>query len=151
MTSVEALDSRIGRVERWLDLGALAGGVVLLLVVPATRLTVYAPTLLLAGGLALLGSGLIRDLAWLALSGRPVATRPEGPPEVRTCLESTLGALAVAGGLAWRLWAPGPPRSIGLGVFVLVLALVATFGHLARNVIITFRVEPAHRNMPFWS
>jgi hypothetical protein len=150
-TSVEALDGRIGRVERWLDLAALLGGAVLLLVVPTAQITVYASTLVLAGGLALLGSGLIRDLVWLALSGRPVATAPAGPAEVRTCLESALGALAVASGLVWRLLAPGPPWSIGLGLFILVLALAATFGHLARNVIITFRVDPGHRNMPFWS
>jgi hypothetical protein len=149
--TVEPVDARIGRVERMLDLAALLAGAALLLLAPGARLALFAPTLLLAAGLALLASGLVRDLAWLALSGRPGPAVTGGPPEVRMCLESTLGVLAVGGGLAWRLWAPGAPRSVGLGGFVLTLALVAGFGHLARNVIVTLRLEPGHRNMPFWS
>jgi hypothetical protein len=149
--SVDVIDSRIARVERWLDLAVLVAGVGLILLAPAFRLSLYAPTLLVASGLALLGSGLVRDLAWLALHGRPTVVRPDGPPEMRMCLESTLGMLAVGGGLFWRLVAPGAPQSVGLGAFLLGLALVATFGHLGRNVIVTFRVEPGHRNMPFWS
>lgn len=147
----DPVDLRIGRVERVLDLAALLVGAGLAVLLPAARLSLFAPTLLLAAGLALLGSGLVRDLAWLALSGRPAPARTEGPPEVRLCLESTLGILAVAGGLAWRLLAPGAPRAVGLGALVLALALVACFGHLARNVIVTLRIDPGHRNMPFWS
>jgi hypothetical protein len=149
--SIDAIDSRIARVERWLDLAVLVAGVGLVLLAPAFRLSLFPPTLLVASGLALLGSGLVRDLAWLALHGRPMVIRPNGPPEVRMCLESTLGMLAVGGGLFWRLVAPGAPRSVGLGAFLLGLAVVATLGHLGRNVIVTFRVEPGHRNMPFWS
>jgi hypothetical protein len=149
--SIESIDARIGRVERILDLLAIFAGVVLIVLVPAARLSLSASSLLVAGGLTLLGSGLVRDLAWLALHGRPAAVRTAGPPEVRLCLESTLGGVAVAGGLAWRFLAPGPPRAIGVGAFILALALVASFGHLTRNVIVTLRVEPGHRNMTFWS
>jgi hypothetical protein len=147
----DAADRRIARAERVVDGVALVVGVALILVAPGTRLAISVPTLLLAAGLALLATGLVRDLAWLALRGRPTPVAPVGPREARICLESTLGVLAVAGGLAWRLWAPGPPRSIGLGVLVLGLALVATFGHLTRNVIVALRVEPDHRNIIFWS
>jgi hypothetical protein len=149
--TADVIDGRIARVERITDAGALAVGVGLILLAPAARVSVYAPTLLVAAGLALLGSGLVRDIAWLALHGRPTVVRPEGPPEVRMCLESTVGMLAVGGGLFWRLVAPGAPWSVGLGGFVLGLGLVAVFGHFGRNVIVTFRVEPGHRNMPFWS
>ena len=149
--TTESVDARIGRVERLLDLAVVVAGIALLAAAPAARLSLFPPTFLVAGGLTLLGSGLVRDLAWLALSGRPVPTVPAGPPEVRMCLESTLGILAVGAGLAWRVWAPGAPRPVGVGVLVLVLALVAAFGHLARNVIVTLRLEPGHRNMPFWS
>jgi hypothetical protein len=148
--STESIDARIGRVERTLDLVAIAAGVALIVLVPA-RLSLSASTWVVAAGLTLLGSGLVRDLAWLALHGRPAAARTAGPPEARLCLESTLGGVAVAGGLAWRLLAPGPPRTIGVGAFVLALALVASFGHLTRNVIVALRVEPGHRNMTFWS
>ncbi len=134
-----------------LDLAAMGVGLALMLLSPTARLSLFAPTLLVAAGLALLGSGLLRDLAWLALHGRPAAARTAGPREVRLCLESTLGGVAVAVGLAWRLLTPGPPHTIGFGAFVLALALVASFGHLSRNVIVTLRVEPGHRNMTFWS
>jgi hypothetical protein len=46
-------DARVARVERWLDLGVLVVG----------------------AGVVLLGAGLIRDLAWLRLAGRPVPVR----------------------------------------------------------------------------
>jgi hypothetical protein len=150
--SIESTDARIGRVERILDLVAIAAGVALMALAPGVRLALSAPALLVAAGLTLLASGLVRDLAWLALHGRrPAAVRTAGPPEARLCLESTLGGVAVAGGLAWRLLAPGPPRPIGIGALVLALALVASFGHLTRNVIVALRVEPGHRNMTFWS
>jgi hypothetical protein len=151
MTTVDASDRRIARVERLLDFGALALGVAILLLAPAARVTLHAPSLVVAAGIALLGAGLLRDLAWLALQGRPAPARRDGPPEVRLCLESTLGAAAVSGGLLWRLFAPGTPWSLPLGTLVLALALVATVGQLARNVILTARVEPGHRNLPFWS
>ncbi len=138
-------------MERVLNLAVLLLGAGLAVLLPAARLSLFAPTFLLAGGLALLGAGLVRDLAWLALSGRPAPAATEGPPEVRLCLESTLGILTVAGGLAWRFLAPGAPRTVGLGALVVALALVATFGHLARNIIVTLRIDPGHRNMPFWS
>ncbi len=146
----DVADRRIARVERGADVAALALGVLLLLAAPASRVTAHAPTLLIAAGVVLLGSGLMRDLAWLALAGRPAAAAPAGASEVRTCLESALGVLAVGAGLTWRLVAPGPPRSLSAGALVLALALVATFGQATRNVIVTFRVEPGHRNMPFW-
>jgi hypothetical protein len=150
-TPVDASDRRIARVERVLDLGALALGVAILLLFPGARVTLHPPSLVVAAGIALLGAGLLRDLAWLALQGRPVAAHRDGPPEVRLCLESTVGAAAVSGGLLWRLLAPGPPWSLPVGMLVLGLALVATLGQLTRNVILTARVEPGHRNMPFWS
>jgi hypothetical protein len=149
--SIESTDARIGRVERILDLVVIAAGLALMVLVPAARLSLSAPTVLVAAGLTLLGSGLLRDLAWLALHGRPAAVRTAGPPEVRLCLESTLGGVAVAGGLVWGLLAPGSARPLGLGAVVLGLALVASFGHLTRNVIVALRVEPGHRNMTFWS
>src|SRR5262245_1580921 len=149
--SIEAIDARIGRVERVLDLVAVATGIALMALAPAVQLSLSAPTWLLAAGLTLLGSGLVRDLAWLALHGRPAAVRTTGPPEARLCLESTLGGAAVAGGLAWRLLVPGLPLTVGIGAAVLGLALVASFGHLTRNVVVALRVEPGHRNMTFWS
>jgi hypothetical protein len=150
-TSVDASDRRIARVERVLDLGALALGVAILLLAPGARVTLHAPSLVVAAGIALLGAGLLRDLAWLALQGRPAPAHRAGPPEVRLCLESTVGAAAVSGGLLWRLLAPGPPWSLPVGMLVLGLAVVATLGQLTRNVILTARVEPGHRSMPFWS
>jgi hypothetical protein len=149
--TVDASDRRIARVERILDLAAVALGTAVLLLAPGARVTIHAPSLLVAAGIALLGAGLLRDLAWLALQGRPAPAHRGGPPEVRLCLESTLGAAAVSGGLLWRLLAPGPPWSAPLGMLVLALALVATLGQLTRNIILTARVEPGHRNMPFWS
>ena len=149
--SIEAIDARIGRVERVLDLVAVAAGVALMALAPAVQLSLSAPTWLLAAGLTLLGAGLVRDLVWLGLHGRPAAMQTAGRPEARLCLESTLGGVAVAIGLAWRLLAPGPPLTVGVGAAVLALALVASFGHLTRNVIVAVRVEPGHRNMTFWS
>jgi hypothetical protein len=145
-TTVDASDRRIARVERILDLGGLLLGAAILLLAPGARVTLHVPSLVVAAGIALL-----RDLAWLAIQGRPSPTHRGGPPEVRLFLESTLGAAAVSGGLLWRLLAPGPPWRLPLGMLVLALALVATLGQLTRNVILTARVEPGHRNMPFWS
>jgi hypothetical protein len=150
-STVDASDRRIARVERVLDLGAVALGVAILLLAPGASVTLQASSLLVAAGIALLGAGLLRDLAWLALQGRPARAHRDGPPEVRLCLESTVGAAAVSSGLLWRLLAPGPPWIVSLGVLVLGLALVATLGQHTRNVILTARVEPGHRNMPFWS
>jgi hypothetical protein len=150
-TIVDASDRRIARVERILDLGGLLLGAAILLLAPGARVTLHVPSLVVAAGITLLGAGLLRDLAWLALQGRPNPAHRGGPPEVRLCLESTLGAAAVSGGLLWRLLAPGTPWSVPLGALVLALALVATLGQLTRNVILTARVEPGHRNMPFWS
>ena len=151
-TTVDASDRRIARVERVLDLGALALGVAILLLAPGARVTLHLPSLVVAAGIALLGAGLLRDLAWLALQGRPVAGS-SGRPAARSGSASSRrsGAAAVSGGLLWRLLAPGPPWSLPVGMLVLGLALVATLGQLTRNVILTARVEPGHRNMPFWS
>jgi hypothetical protein len=100
----------------------------------------------------LLAVGLVRDVARIALDGRPVAATPDRRPgELRLCLESTLGLGAVAGGLLWRAWSSGPPITPSLGALVLGLAAVAAFGHLTRNVVVVFRQEPAHRNVVFWS
>lgn len=92
--------------------------------------------------------GLARDLARIALEGRPVATAPDRHPgELRLCLESALGLAAVAAGLGWRFWS----GTVSLGGLVLARAAVATFGHVTRNLVVVFRQEPAHRNVVFWS
>lgn len=119
-------------------------GLALRLAAPETRIVITWPMLLVAAGAVLLAVGLARDLdlARIALEGRPVATVPDRHPgELRLCLESALGLGAVAVGLAWRL-AGGP---------VLALAVVATLGHLTRNLVVVVRREPAHRNVVFWS
>jgi hypothetical protein len=145
-----ALDARLARVERWLDLGVLATGAVLLVVARGHAVHLGRATLLIAAGVTLLGAGLIRDLAWLRLAGRPVPARPEGAREARLCLESSLGVAAIVGGLAWRALAPGAPVPVALGALVLGLGGVATFGHLTRHVIVTLRIERGHQNVRFW-
>ena len=108
--------------------------------------------LFVIAGAVLLAVGLVRDVARIALAGRPVAATPDPRPgELRLCLESTLGLGAVADGLLWRAWSAGPPVTPPLGALVLGLAAVAAFGHLTRNVVVVFRQEPAHRNVVFWS
>jgi hypothetical protein len=144
-------DARVARVERWLDLGVLGVGAVLLVLAPGIALTVGRSTLLVGAGVVLLGAGLIRDLAWLRLAGRPVPVRSDGPREARLCLESSLGILAIAAGLCWRAVSPGAPEPLTLGTLVLGLGLVATFGHLTRHVVVAVRLEPGHQNVRFWS
>lgn len=150
---METRESALARVERLLDLGLLLVGAALILLMPATRISLQPSMLVVWGGVALLGSGLVRDLARLALGERkPIKPPPQaGPKEFRICLESALGGLAVGGGLGWTIMAPGAPQPIGLGTFVFALALVATFGHLSRNVIVAFRIDAAHRNILPWS
>jgi hypothetical protein len=110
------------------------------------------PMLVVTAGAVLLAVGLVRDVARIALDGRPAAATPDRRPgELRLCLESTLGLGAVAGGLLWQAWSSGPPITPSLGALVLGLAAVAAFGHLTRNVVVVFRQEPAHRNVVFWS
>jgi len=145
-------ERRIVRIERGLDGTALAAGLALLLAAPAARVLITWPMLVVLGGVVLLASGLARDLARIALEGRPVATAPDRRPgELRLCLESTLGLAAVVAGLGWRLWSVGAPAPVSLGGLVLALAAVATFGHVTRNLVVVFRQEPAHRNVVFWS
>jgi len=160
LETVEGLERRVSgaeativRVERLVDLGLLVAGVALMLFAPARQVWIQPPLLIVWAGAALLAAGLARDLARLALEDRAKVARPDGggPKELRICLESALGGLAVAGGLAWRLAAPAGGQAIGLGAFVLGLALVVTFGHLSRNVIVVFRIDPAHRNILPWS
>lgn len=145
-------EARIVWSERGLDLLALALGLALLLAAPAARVHITLPMLVVLGGAVLLVSGLARDLARLALEGRPTVTAPDSRPgELRLCLESTLGLGAVAAGLGWRFWSAGPPVDLALGGLVLAQAVVATFGHLTRNLVVVVRQEPAHRNVAFWS
>lgn len=145
-------EARIAWIERGLDGAALAAGLALLLAAPAARVLIRWPMLVVLGGVVLLASGLARDLARIALEGRPVATAPDRHPgELRLCLESTLGLAAVAAGLGWRFWSTGAPAPVSLGGLVLALAAVATFGHVTRNLVVVFRQEPAHRNVVFWS
>jgi len=145
-------EARIVWIERGLDGTALAVGLALLLAAPAARVLITWPMLIVLGGVVLLASGLARDLARIALEGRPMATAPDRHPgELRLCLESTLGLAAVAAGLGWRFWSAGAPAPVSLGGLVLALAAVATFGHVTRNLVVVFRQEPAHRNVVFWS
>jgi hypothetical protein len=139
-------------IERAVDLAALATGAVLWAEAPGVRVAITWPMLVVIAGAVLLAVGLVRDVARIALEGRPVAATPDRRPgELRLCLESTLGLGAVAGGLLWRAWSAGPPVTLPLGVLVLGLAAVAALGHLTRNVVVVFRQEPAHRNVVFWS
>ena len=138
--------------ERAVDLAALATGAALWLVAPSARVATTWPMLVVMAGAALLASGLVRDLARIALEGRPVASTPDRHPGgLRLCLESTLGLGAVAAGLGWRFGSVSPPLTPTLGALVLGLAAVATFGHLTRNLVVVLRREPAHRNVVFWS
>jgi hypothetical protein len=147
------MEPRIARVERVLDLAALAAGLILLLAWPAWQVALPRPMMLICAGVALLGAGLARDLARLALEApRVAATADPHPGELRTCLESTLGLGAVAVGLAWRVWgADSAPVLVPAGGVVLALAAVAAFGHLTRNLVLVLRHEPGHRNVIFWS
>ena len=136
-------EARIVRAERGLDLLALALGVALLLPAPAARGHITLPMLVVLSGAVLLASGLARDLARIALEGRPMVAAPDPRSgEVRLCLESTLGLGAVAAGLGWRFWSAGPPVDLALGGLALALAAVATFGHLTRNLVVVVRQEP---------
>jgi len=145
-------ERRIMWAERALDLIALALGVTLLLAAPAARVLITTPMLVVLAGVALLATGLARDLARIALLGRPIATMPDRHPgELRLCLESTLGLGAVAAGLAWWLWAATSAAAWSVGALALLLAVVAAFGHLTRNLVLVVRAEPAHRNVVFWS
>jgi hypothetical protein len=83
-TTVDASDRRIARVERVLDLGALGLGVAVLLLAPGARVTLYGPSLVVAAGIALLGAGLLRDLAWLALQGNASGPRSAQPSASRS-------------------------------------------------------------------
>jgi hypothetical protein len=146
-------EHRIVASERALDLVALAAGLVLLLGWPEWHVALTRPMMLVGAGVALLGAGLARDLARLALGEPRAAAAPDPHPgELRTCLESTLGLGAVAVGLAWRFGdAGGVPVVVPVGGVVLALAAVASFGHLTRNLVLVLRHEPGHRNVIFWS
>ena len=147
------MERRIVRAERALDLAALAAGFVLLLAWPERQLALTRPMMVVWAGVALLGAGLARDLARLALGAPREASAPDPHPgELRTCLESTLGLGAVAAGLAWRFWgAGGAPVLVPVGGVLLALAAVAGFGHLTRNLVLVLRHEPGHRNVIVWS
>jgi hypothetical protein len=142
----------IGRVERSaIALGCVVG-IAVWLALPTARVAITRPMLLVAGGVTLLAVGLVRDLARLALEGRPaVAGADPHPGELRLCLESTLGLAAVVAGLAWWRASPGAALVPPLGALVLALAAVAALGHIARNLVVVIRREPAHRNVVFWS
>jgi hypothetical protein len=148
---VAALDQRIARVERGVDLVALLVGLGWWLLGPGPAVAVLRPSVLVWGAVTLLGAGLLRDLAWFALGGRRRPHAREGVRELRLCLESSLGLLALATGLAWRAGAPGPLVSVSLGGLVLGAAAVATFGQLTRNVIVALRIEPGHGSLTFRS
>ena len=126
-TTVDASDRRIARVERVLDLGVLALGIAILLLAPGARVTLHPPSLVVAAGIALLGAGLLRDLAWLALQGRPAALEPTT-------------RLLLAGP---RNQAARPGRSASSRGFA--AASAGGFGGVFRD---PFDI---HRNMPFWS
>jgi hypothetical protein len=147
------MEERITRIERILDLAALAAGLVLLLAWPEQRAALTRPMMLVWAGVALLGAGLARDLARVTLGAPRGVTMPDPHPgELRTCLESTLGLGAVAVGLAWLLSGAGhAPVLVPVGGIVLALGAVAGFGHLTRNLVLVLRHEPGHRNVIFWS
>ena len=147
------MEHRIVQVERALDVAALAAGLVLRLGWPEWHVALTRPMMLVCAGVALLGAGLARDLARLALGEPRAAAAPDPHPgELRTCLESTLGLGAVAGGLAWWFGGGGSPLvAVPVGGVVLALAAVASFGHLTRTLVLVLRHEPGHRNVIFWS
>ena len=89
-------EAKIAWVERGGDALAIVTGLALRLAAPETSIVTTRPMLLVAAGVVLLAVGLARDLARIALEGRPVATAPDRHPgELRLCLESTLGLGAV--------------------------------------------------------
>ena len=94
-------EARIAWVERGGDALAIVVGLALRVAAPETSIVTTRPMLLVAAGVVLLAVGLARDLARIALEGRPVVTAPDRHPgELRLCLESTLALGAVAAGLA---------------------------------------------------
>src|SRR5258707_3002243 len=109
-------EARIAWVERSAGALAIGVGLALRLAAPKTSIVTTRPMLLVAAGVVLLAVGLARDLARIALEGRPVATAPDRHPgELRLCLESTLGLGAVAAGPAPPPGAPGAPRPGAVG------------------------------------
>jgi hypothetical protein len=139
-------------VERGLDGIGFVLGVALLVAAPALRVEITRPMLVVLAGVVLLASGLARDLARIALHGRPIVASADGRPgELRLCLESTLGLLAVAVGLGGRVWQACPVIPVPVGGLVLGGAVVAALGHLTRNLVVVFRREANHRNVVFWS
>ena len=68
------MEHRIVQVERALDVAALAAGFVLRLGWPEWHVALTRPMMLVCAGVALLGAGLARDLARLAL-GEPRGRR----------------------------------------------------------------------------
>ena len=147
------MEPRIVQVERALDVAALAAGLVLRLGWPEWHVALTRPMMLVCAGVALLGAGLARDLARLALGEPRAAAAPDPHPgELRPCLESTLGLGAVAVGLAWRFGGGGSALvAVPVGGVLLALAAVAAFGHLTRNLVLVLRHDPGHRNVIFWS
>ena len=86
------MEHRIVQVERALDVAALAAGLVLRLGWPEWHVALTRPMMLVSAGVALLGAGLARDLARLALGESRAAAAPDPHPgELRTCLESRGG------------------------------------------------------------
>ncbi len=145
-------EARIAWVERSAGALAIGVGLALRLAAPKTSIVTTRPMLLVAAGVVLLAVGLARDLARIALEGRPVAIAPDRHPgELRLCLESTLGLGAVGAGLAWRFGAASAAGPVSVGGLVLVMAAVAALGHLTRNLVVVVRREPAHHNVVFWS
>ena len=145
-------EARIARAERGGTALALVVGLALRLAAPETSIATTRPMLLVAAGAVLLAVGLARDLARIALEGRPVATAPDRHPVSCASASNPRSASgAVAAGLAWRLGAASAARPVSVGGLVLALAVVATLGHLTRNLVVVLRREPAHRNVVFWS
>ena len=82
-------EARIAWVERGGDALAIVVGLALRVAAPETSIVTTRPMLLVAAGVVLLAVGLARDVARIALEGRPVVTAPDRHPgELRLCLES---------------------------------------------------------------
>lgn len=87
-------EARIAWVEWGGDALAIVVGLALRVAAPETSIVTTRPMLLVAAGVVLLAVGLARDVARIALEGRPVVTAPDRTPVSCASASSPLSASA---------------------------------------------------------
>jgi len=109
-----------------------------------------AAVLMWVFGVAMLGFGLLRDLALIALH------RDEEKPRTQVrmamlCFESTVGILAVAQGLVLQLLGWTPVVDIPAGSVVALMAVAVLIAHVTRDWVFVLVKVRNHRNLiPTW-